>query len=120
MVKADPGYPVFLGRPGIVGQGLRDYGVPRIWSSLPINCIVKLDVTEPKAVEEVILKTLTAPAEFVIRKCIAEGTGCGGSILVGKWKQIRLTMAYYTSLEREGVLLDVGRRNGSREAYGDL
>ena len=120
MVKVDPGYPVILGRPEIVGQGPRDYGVPRIWSSLPINCIVKLDVTEPKAVEEVELKTLTVPAEFVIRKCIAEGTGCGGSLLVGKGKKSRLTLAYYTSIEREGVLLDFGSGNGSREAYGDL
>lgn len=119
MVIADPGYPIILGRPDIVGQGPRSYDVPRMWSSLPYNCVVKLDVTDPKAVEEVFLKTLTAPAEVVIRKCIIGGTGCGGSILAGKTKMLRLTLAYYTSVEGEGAVLDVGRINGSRHALVD-
>ncbi|KAL8995463.1 MAG: hypothetical protein Q9169_004804 [Polycauliona sp. 2 TL-2023] len=123
MVKADPGYSVILGRPEIVGDGPRSYGVPRMWSSLPFNCIVKIDVTDPKAWDETILKTLTAPAEVVIRKCIMGGTGCGGSMLVGKEKVLRLTLAYYTSIEGKGAVLDVGRGNGiensSREAWLD-
>lgn len=119
MVKADPGYPVILGRPGVVGDGPRSYGVPRAWSSLPYNCVVKLDVTDSRAVEEVFLKTLTAPAELVIRNCIIGGTGCGGSILVGRNEGLELTLAYYTGVRGKGMVLDIGRANGSRHALVD-
>lgn len=119
MVKADPGYPVILGRPGVVGDGPRAYGVPRAWSSLPYNCVVKLDVTDPRAVEEVFLMTLTAPAELVIRNCIIGGTGCGGSILVGRNEGLKLTLAYYNGVRGKGVVLDIGRVNGSRHALVD-
>ncbi|KAI4271840.1 MAG: hypothetical protein L6R35_006513 [Caloplaca aegaea] len=118
MTRADPGYPLDLGRKEVVGDGPRSYGVPRVWSSLPINCLVKIDVIDPKAVEVVpSLKALTAPAELIIRKCLLEGTQCGGSILVGPRRVLKLTLSYYTDVtgEDDGVLR-VGR-NGTDMAY---
>ncbi|KAL9026047.1 MAG: hypothetical protein Q9196_005228 [Gyalolechia fulgens] len=99
MGNVDPGYPVILSRPGIGEPTSRWFGVPRLWGSIPHNCVVKIDVTDPKASDEVLLKSLAIPAEFVIKKCIIGGTGCGGSILVGKAKVVELTLAYYTAVK---------------------
>ncbi|KAL8955480.1 MAG: hypothetical protein Q9193_006692, partial [Seirophora villosa] len=98
MAAADPGYPMELGRKEVLEDSPRPYRVPREWSSLPINCIVKLDVIDPKAVEVLLLRSLTLPAELVIRKCILGGSMCGGSILVGPNKALALTLAYYSDL----------------------
>ncbi|KAL8938825.1 MAG: hypothetical protein Q9216_003685 [Gyalolechia sp. 2 TL-2023] len=99
MGNIDPGYPVILSRPECSEGTSRSYSVPHAWASVPKNCVVKLDVTDPKASDELFIKSLTIPAELVIRKCIIGGTGCGGSILVGKAKVLELTLAYYTAVE---------------------
>ncbi|KAL8964953.1 MAG: hypothetical protein Q9197_006736, partial [Variospora fuerteventurae] len=120
MTLADPGYPIDLGRKEVIGDGPRSYAVPREWSSLPLNCIVKIDVIDPKAVEVIpTLKALTAPAELIIRQCLLEGTQCGGSILVGPRKVLKLTLSYYTDVTGgdDGVLR-VGR-NGTDMVYAE-
>ncbi|KAL9009803.1 MAG: hypothetical protein Q9173_005199 [Seirophora scorigena] len=118
MAAADPGYPIQLGRKEVIEDSPRAYRVPWEWSSLPINCIVKLDVTDPKAVELLLLRSLTTPAELVIRTCILGGTKCGGSILVGPNKVLALTLAYYSDvgLHGPGSVLVVGR-NRTELAY---
>ncbi len=35
-------------------------------------------------------------AEFVVRRCVAGGTGCGGSVLVGKEGELEMVVGYYT------------------------
>ena len=112
VTQADPGYPIILGRPEVVGDSPRSFGVPRSWASLPPNCILKLDVTDPRASEELRLKSLTVPAEVVVKKCIIGGTGCGGSILVGQSQVLELTLAYYTAVDPNSGFLEVSM-NGS-------
>ncbi|KAI4136702.1 MAG: hypothetical protein L6R39_007656 [Caloplaca ligustica] len=107
MVFADAGYPYIFGRPEIVVDTPRSFIVPHSWSSLPRNCVVKIDVTDPRATEEVTLKSLTAPAEVVIHKCILAGNGCGGSILVGKSRMMELMLAYYTADEIKSGISDL-------------
>lgn len=66
---------------------------------MPPNCVVKIDVTDPKASETIFIKQLVIQAEVVVRKCIIGGTGCGGEILAGDKRVLRLTLAYYTAVD---------------------
>lgn len=118
MRTADPGYSVILGRDEIIKHAPRAFTVPYMWSSLPINCIVRVDVTDSKATEEVTLKSLAAMAEVVVRKCIIGDTGCGGSVLIGKAGKLRLTVSYYTAMDRVERLL-VWHSNITRFADDD-
>ncbi|KAL8927085.1 MAG: hypothetical protein Q9208_002631 [Pyrenodesmia sp. 3 TL-2023] len=102
---ADPGYPVILGRSEAIDHVPHAFEVPYMWSSLPINCIVKIDVTDPTATEEVSLKALAGMSEVLVRKCIIGGTGCGGSVLVGKAGKLRLSVSYYTQVDRANGIL---------------
>lgn len=107
MGSVDPGYPVILSRPDVGEPMSRSYDVPRSWASVPLNCVVKIDVTDPKVSEELFIRSLAIPAEVIIRKCIKGGTGCGGSILVGKENNLELTLAYYTAFRPEDGFLMV-------------
>ena len=99
MRLADPGYPIILGRRDIVESHTRAFEVPRRWLSLPYNCVVKLDVIDPKATDELRLQSLTSPAEKIIRSCIIGSTQCGGSMLVGPKRELELTLGYYSAVE---------------------
>lgn len=105
MHGTDPGYPLIFGRSEIIKEAPHTYAVPHLWSSLPVNCIVKLDVTDPRATEEATLRSLAAMAEVVVRRCIVGGTGCGGSVSIGKGGSLNLMVAYYTVMDRVGGLL---------------
>lgn len=107
MGSFEPGHPVILSRPEMSEQSSRSYTVPRQWASVPPNCVVKLDVTDPKASDQLFIKSLVIQGEIVIKKCIIGGTGCGGEILVGDRRVLRLTLAYYTAIKGfgEGVLM---------------
>ncbi|KAI4229103.1 MAG: hypothetical protein L6R40_008076 [Gallowayella cf. fulva] len=105
MGAIDPGYPVIVGRKEIVSKLPRSFDVPRMWSSLPVNCIVRIDVRDPKSTDETTLKVLTIAAELIVRKCIIKGTGCGGSILAGKSRGLVLKLSYYTDLSVHGIPL---------------
>ncbi|KAL8999974.1 MAG: hypothetical protein Q9188_005773, partial [Gyalolechia gomerana] len=107
MSSVDPGYPVILSRPDVGEASSRSYDVPRSWASVPQNCVVKIDVTDPKASEELFIRSLAISAEVIILKCIKGGIGCGGSILVGKEKNLELTLAYYTAVRPEDGFLMV-------------
>lgn len=106
MGAADPGYPVILGRADIVGGLPHSYSVPQIWNSVPKNCVLKIDVTDPRDTEVVALKSLILPAEILVEECIIRGTGCGGSILAGKKRVLKLTLAYYTALHFSSGFLE--------------
>ncbi|KAL8679990.1 MAG: hypothetical protein Q9224_006984, partial [Gallowayella concinna] len=43
MHTVDPGYPITVGRSEITEHIPHAFIVPRIWSSVPVNCIVKID-----------------------------------------------------------------------------
>lgn len=119
MGVADPGYPIIVGRPDVVKGKSHSYSVPHAWASVPVNCVVKIDVTDPKATDEVTLISLTALAEVVIKNCILGGTGCGGSILAGKSKVLELILAYYTAIPHEGRLLSTAS-NGTILTHVDV
>lgn len=105
MRLADPGYPIILGRANIVESATRAFVVPRRWVSVPYNCVVKLDVVDPKATDELRLQTLTTPAERIIKYCVIGSTQCGGSMLVGPKRELELTLGYYSAVEMESELL---------------
>lgn len=98
-------YPLIFGRAEIIKESPHTFTVPRLWSSVPLNCILNVDVTDPKATEEVTLRSLAAMAEVVVRRCVVSGTGCGGSVLIGRGGRLKVTVAYYTAMDRMGPLL---------------
>ncbi|KAL9602427.1 MAG: hypothetical protein Q9219_001851 [cf. Caloplaca sp. 3 TL-2023] len=117
MAAADPGYPVIVSRVSpSVPPSPRTYGVPYAWASIPPNCVVKIDVTEPKATEEVTLKALAVTAGWVLRKCVVKGTGCGGVVVVGMGRRLEVRVGYYTGLGRDWAR----RGNGSVEGFGGV
>ena len=61
---------------------------------------MQVDVTDPKATQEVRLKTLAAMAEVVVRRCVIGGSGCGGEVSVGEEGRLKLVVAYYTAMDR--------------------
>ena len=95
MGAADPGYPVVFGRANVVEHFSRPFIVPRRWSSVPNNCVVKIDVVNPATTDEFLLHRLVLPAEIIIEACILAGTQCGGSMLVGPRREVELTLGYY-------------------------
>lgn len=102
MSTVDPGYPILLGRKEFIEGKPRAFAVPRKWGSIPDNCVVKLDMIDEKATEEVRLESLVSPADLVVRTCILKGSGCGGSVLVGPGRNIELSVAYYTAVASGG------------------
>ncbi|KAI4098036.1 MAG: hypothetical protein LQ339_006604 [Xanthoria mediterranea] len=102
---AGPEYPLIFGRAEVIKESPHTFTVPRLWSSVPLNCILNVDVTDPKATEEVSLSSLAAMAEVVVRRCVVSGTGCGGSALIGRGGRLKVTVAYYTAMDRMGPLL---------------
>lgn len=107
MASTDTEHPVIFGRPDVIKDTPRAYAVPQKWGSVPENCIVKIDVTDPRATEEVRMRSLAALAEVVVRKCVLGGTGCGGSASVGSVRSaLELTLGYYTAVDIEGRSMD--------------
>ncbi len=85
---------------------------------------MEVDVTDPKATQEVRMKTLAAMAEVVVRRCVVGGTGCGGEVEIGDEGRLRMVVAYYTAIDGVGGglpwrgngnmtrLVEVGRHPG--------
>lgn len=83
------------------------------------NCVVKIDVRDPRHTEETTLKALAIWAEVVVKKCIIKGTGCGGTILTGMTKALEVTVGYYTAVEIGGMIM-LGHPNISDHLYDDV
>ncbi|KAL8919902.1 MAG: hypothetical protein Q9172_004750 [Xanthocarpia lactea] len=113
-----PEHPVIYGREDAIKDMPRAYGLPRKWGAMPDNCVVKIDVNDPQATEEATMKMLAASAELVVRRCIQEGTGCGGTILTGRTKALELTLGYYTAVDL-GESFTRTRPNVSYNIYAD-
>ncbi|KAL8910192.1 MAG: hypothetical protein Q9171_004490 [Xanthocarpia ochracea] len=118
MGTTGPDYPVIFGRDDAIIDMPRAYGLPRKWASLPDNCVVKIDVYDPQATDEATMKMLAASAELIVRWCILEGTGCGGTIMTGRTKALELTLGYYTAVDLEALLMRT-RPNGSHNIFAD-
>ena len=118
MGSTGPEYPVIFGRDDVIKDIPRAYGLPRKWAAMPDNCVVKVDVYDPQATDEATMKMLAAGAELVVRWCILEGTGCGGSILSGRAKALEVSLGYYTALDFEDSHMHT-RPNVSYNIYAD-
>ena len=119
MGATGPKYPVIFGRDEAIIDIPRGYGVPRKWASMPDNCVVKVDVRDPQATDEATMKLLAASAELVVRWCILEGPGCGGSMLTGRTRRLELTLGYYTAVDLEGWLVRMRPNVSLYDIYAD-